>query len=284
MPTTPPPGTLPKSPPRSPRATPHVDWRTPLVVITVVVGGVFVLGAAFVLYVWVGLSGGWDDAFRFDRPTEADPAVQAAREEVESRLVEESAGRVAEVVRPALGPGATRAGWVVLRLPCDEGQHNWKIDDDFDLACQLEVMEVVTLDDRAGFRAEMVALDEALRSEGWRSDEYDSMSRVLEDYWDRDIPDGALDGGQFSSGPETYSMDDLPQAEYRREAPDARPQRLTVSWAERHSGGEALTFYGDWSDFHEASGATTTQRDLVGAIPRRGYAVTMTLAETYFRE
>lgn len=263
----------------------HSPLRLVLLVLGWALGLGFLLSALSVLWLYVALSGGWDDAFRFDRPTESDPEVQAARDEAEPRLVEESAGRVSEVVRPALGPDAARAGWVVLRHPCEVGMHDWKVDDDFDLACHLEVMEVVTLPDRTGFRAEMVALDEALRAEGWTSDEYGSMARVLEDYWDMDTPDGALDGGQFASGPETYSMDDLPAAEYRRGgAGDARPQRLTVSWAERHSGAEALTYYGDWSQFHDATGATATQRDLVRAVPRRGYAVTVTLAETYFRE
>src|SRR5690606_27290602 len=137
--------------------------------------------------------------------------------------------------------------------------------------CHLEVIEVVTLGDRAGFRAEMVALDEALRAEGWRSDEYGSMSRVLEDYWDMDTPDGALGGGQFSSGPETYSMDNLPAAEYRRGGGGTPSQTLTVSWAERHGGPEAVTFYGDWSRFRLASGETATQGELVERIPRRGY-------------
>lgn len=59
---------------------------------------------------------------------------------------------------------------------------------------------------------------------------------------------------------------------------------MRVSWAERHGGAEVLTHLGDWSEFRDAEGTPTTQCALVRAIPRHGYAVTVTLGETYFRE
>lgn len=156
----------------------HPVARSPLdsrslthVVISAVVATVMaavVMTLALALWIWITVSGGVDDAFRWDRPTEGDAEVVAAREAaVERQEVEGDAQLVTPVVE-ALGAQAAWVGSKLVVPPCEVGEHDWKVDDDFDLACQTSVMHIVAVPDRADFRSESERLDAALQADGWR--------------------------------------------------------------------------------------------------------------------
>lgn len=94
------------------------------------------LGAAlFVAAVVVSLSGGLDDALDVRKPTRDSAHVVEARTAAEAALP----ARWEEVTRGV--PGAT--GITLTDGGCTEGQHNWKIDDSFDLDCVASLAEVV---------------------------------------------------------------------------------------------------------------------------------------------
>ena len=260
--------------------------------IVVVLMTPIVLGLAFCLYVWIVLSGGVDDAFRWDRPMEGDPEVVAAREAAVAR---QEVGADAQVVTPVAGALGAQAAWVGSKLavpPCEVGEHHWKIDDDFDLACQTSVMHLVAVPDRADFRAESERLDAALLAEGWKwfahgyEDEgIGTMAATLDDYWEMNGPpmDLVPPDEQFASGPQTYSMDDLPGVAYRRER-DGRTQSLSVQWVERRGDAFWVGSPQESATFRTQEGQVPTAADLVRTIPASGYAVTVTLTESYFRE
>lgn len=89
------------------------------------------LGAVlFVLAVVVSFSGGLDDALDFRHPEKTDARVVEAREASVARLP----GLLREVTG---GSTATVSG-----DSCTEGQHNFKIDDDYDLDCVAAVAHV----------------------------------------------------------------------------------------------------------------------------------------------
>ena len=117
-----------------------------------------------------------------DRPEEDDPQVVAARDAAARELTADADRLTATVVEPALGPGAARAGRGEVRPPCSVGQHNWKIDDDFDLACDLYRVEVVAAPRRETFTADMQVLDEALRAEGWTPSPVGTMAEELQEF------------------------------------------------------------------------------------------------------
>lgn len=99
-------------------------------VLTVV--AVCCLGAVlFVLAVVVSFSGGLDDALDFRHPKETDKRVVQARDASVARLP----GLLAEI---------TGSGTVTLSGDsCSVGQHNFKIDDDYDLDCVAAVATVL---------------------------------------------------------------------------------------------------------------------------------------------
>ena len=119
-------------------------------------------------------------------PQEDDLEVVAARDLAAYELTAEADRLTAAVLEPALAPGAERVGRGQVQPPCAVGQHNWKIDDDFDLACSLSRVEVVTAPRRETFTSDMRALDAALRAEGWSPSPVGTMSDELRD-WRGDV-------------------------------------------------------------------------------------------------
>lgn len=244
-------------------------WRWWYVVLSVV-AGTLVLVLVLVGMVAVSLAGGLDDLFAGEAPQEGDPAVVEARERAASALDPQAAG-VAATATAGLPAGSLGRGEV--HAPCVVGQHNWKIDDPFDLWCSLSRLEVLALPDRTAFREEMVALDRALVAEGWVPDTF-GMDRVLTDYWDSMA-------SPSSGGRRGYSMDDLPGAQYQRSTAGAR-QQLGVSWVEAGSTPDSITYVPEHAELRLADGGSTDPDGVVAAIPVDGYAVMITLTQTYF--
>lgn len=242
------------------------------VVLAAFLGFVLIVGLG-VLLLWVDLSGGWDDAFRFDRPEDGDPEVVAAQEAVQGPFIEASRARTDNVVVPSLGMGATPRGSGVVRPSCLVGQHNWKVDDNFDLSCELHAIEVVAMADHVGFRADMEALDVALEADGWQPSQEWSMpmERVLADYWD-DYVDT-----------EERPVDRLPSAQYERVVGEVT-ERLEVSWFRRGSDPNAITYYEEWGEFHTGDGEPTSPRGLMATVSEGGYGVVLTTTVVFFHE
>ena len=262
-------------------------WHTALVVVCTPLL-VFGLWAALL---YVSLAGGLDDLFAGDPPTPDDPDVVAARDATSRALAADAARLTVAVVRPALGDDAAPAGRGEVRPPCAQGQHNWKIDDDYDLACDLSRIELVAVPGQDTFRTDMVALDAALRADGWVDHQAYGMGRVLTGYWDRRTEvggpvspaPGTIPSTPANTWPGGYSMNDLPRAQYRK-AVDGQHRVLLVSWAETGSPATDVTYYSDDATFHGPDGAVTTAAALVAAVPADGYAVVLTESVEYFRD
>ena len=181
---------------------------------------------AIVVTFAVQMSGGWDEVFDRTHPRESDPDVVAARAEGAAWVDAEIERLVDRVVLPALAggrvvlPAATGAQArddPALGSSCEIGQHNWKVDDPFDLAC-VEVRSAVLAGSDDDVRGQLVALDSALIADGCETSDASILAMTI-DYWDRyrgafpNSPSGDdeygpedLPGGWCSTGGGTYSV------------------------------------------------------------------------------
>lgn len=112
---------------------------------------------------YASISGGWDDAFR-PKKSETDSDVREARAKAEPEQVQRTEQLMASV-RAALGPALRNADEGEPRSECHEGQHNWKIDDEYDVRCEYVTKVAVRL--RAGGASRRVALHQRLVRDGW---------------------------------------------------------------------------------------------------------------------
>ena len=151
--------------------------------------------------------------------------------------------------------------------PCDEGFHDWKRDDPYDLLCDVQRVEVLVAPDTDAFREDMTALDRSLVDAGWSSDTAMSMDRVLGEYWDS------------LATADTYSMADLPSARY-----GADPEHsLEVTWVEPDSPTTRIT-YESRVEAVTADGEPTTLDALIRTVPRGGYGVVVVVTTRYFED
>lgn len=248
-------------------------------VLTLVLAPVVALavGAAVVVAVF---SGGVDELFRGDPPRQGDPEVVAARQEAAADLADEL-DAVGALARSVPSGSPVRLGGGLVDPGCRQGQHNWKIDDDYDLLCRLERVELFAVPGAARFRADMEALDEALRDAGWRSTTHSPLDRVLDDYW-AGLPAASPEPGTRPSGRVGHGVGDLPPARYIRTA-GSWTYGLEVDWAERGSPDHTLTVREEQADLRDARGRRVRSRDLLREIPAQGYAVVLTGSVEYFR-
>lgn len=156
----------------------------------------------------VQLSGGWDDVLDLSQPMPEDAEVLAAREATAERVVQDLQGIAAEVAVPVLAAGrvAREAGGPadpVADEPdgCVVGQHNWKVDDAFDLLCDEAASTVLAAQD-AAVPDQLLALDAALQAQGW-----EPYGVGL-----ADVAATAAGGGP--AGTSLTATEDLPSAEY----------------------------------------------------------------------
>ncbi|HEX6887307.1 MAG TPA: hypothetical protein VF143_04300 [Candidatus Nanopelagicales bacterium] len=193
-------------------------WVTGIAAATVVL-----LLGAFAAALAVQLSGGVDELFDRTHPTQDDPEVVAARAEASSQLEAQLRGLAERVVVPAI-PGSRVAPSSAGTDPqqsgagpgseCAVGQHNWKRDDPFDLAC-VEVRHAVVVAPTMDVPATLVALDRALQAGGWRPEAGAGLARAMEDRQ----PVSPSSPGSGTRGPVTgptpLTPADLPRAWYR---------------------------------------------------------------------
>jgi len=166
---------------------------------------VVVLGVLFVgANVAAQLNGGWDEVFDLTKPQLDDPEVVAARKEgadLADALLQQA---LTEAVLPGIGPQARLADppgdpseRIFGRSGCDPGEHNWKRDDPFDLACS-EVRRAIVVGPEADLGAQLARIDSGLLALGWR-------------------PVGAPLGGRLAGEPilgsTAYERDGSPPAE-----------------------------------------------------------------------
>ena len=138
--------------------------------LAVVALGVLLVGAN----VAAQLTGGWDEVFDFNKPQLDDPEVVAAREEgaaLADGLLQQA---LDEAVLPGIGPRARVAEppgdpseRIFGRSGCDPGEHNWKRDDPYNLACS-EVRRAIVIGPEADLDAQLATIESGLLALGWR--------------------------------------------------------------------------------------------------------------------
>lgn len=149
--------TAPTAAPRPPRRRWPVWAKVLLTFALVVVTGL----ALFVGAIVVSFSGGLDDVLDVRKPSQDSRSVGKARSQATARVEPLHAVVTA-------GFGATDTGVRVSKDDCQTGQHNWKIDDPYDLDCVLSRGSVYVLPYETGATddaALAAALDESLQ--GW---------------------------------------------------------------------------------------------------------------------
>ena len=151
-------------------------------VLLLALAGLLVL---FLIYAGLAVASlvGAFDSLRGDPPREGDPEVVAARQESAAALQQEAALVTQSAVLPGLPPGSALLAQGEVVPPCHEGQHNWKINDDFDLACSQARREVVTVPTGRRSAPTWCGSTRSLRAQGWRPS-FQPIPDVLTGYWD----------------------------------------------------------------------------------------------------
>jgi len=250
------------------------------------VGGAVVLGLLGVVLVGVLLLRVLSD-LGTPGPEEDDPEVVAARDTATSALAADADRLTVAVLTPALGPGAQRVGRGQVLPPCDVGQHNWKVDDDYDLACDLQRIEVVAAPRRETFTADMRALDVALRAEGWMPSPGRDVEDVVLDWNRRVAPPAGVPGASPSpsAGP-AVTVAALPGMTYTRTVA-GEPRSLGVRWTAHGSAADSVSWWADdreHAELRTAGGDRAHVSYILEAIPVDGYAVVATEGVEYFRQ
>ena len=250
-------------------------WHVALLV----VGLGLAAGGAFLAFVYVSLIGGVDELFRGDPPREGDAQVVAAEKEAAQRL-DSAVPELMRVTERSMRSDARLLGGGLVGPLCQVGQHNWKIDDDYDLVCDLYRVTVVGVADRSRFHADTAALDAVLRDRGWVDAGF-GLERTLDEYW---VPGHGSGRVRVPvPGSDGYSMEDLPSGRYRLGA-EGRGHILEIAWAEPGSAPGRVTYHETRADLRLAEGGPTSARGMLAEIPPGGYAVVLTESIEYFRE
>jgi hypothetical protein len=229
------------------------------------------LVAAGLLWLAAVLSGGFDDLLSGPGPSPDDRRVVDARQRSEAALQVQSSELTAAVAAdgPELLSGTAGS--------CREGQHNWKIDDPFDLVCSQVHVTAVPMGSLGTFREQALATHDRLLAAGWQPDggpttgelaERSSIAWVVGEYWDHRAT--FYDDG--------YDPSDLPTAGYVRE-----DLALSVQW---------LTPSSTRLDVYPADGLVLTGGDghrvapeaASGLLPDGHHAAVLVLRQEYFHE
>lgn len=197
-----------------------------------------------------------------ERPDPTASDVEAARVKSTTSTRAEIDRVTNKVVFPALvHPSADASGSKDL---CNIGQHNWKINDSYDLACSQDRDAIVGFDGET-FRAQALALHEALLADGWVPTDL-PLNRVVTEYWDA-----------YASP--SYGVSQLPEARYTR---PGTQQLITVDWLDSTEADLDTALGNPWGDVavsYEPVDKDTVRAALVG----KRYAVTVRISTTYCR-
>lgn len=237
-------------PPRPPRR-----WLKPLLWAAAAAG---LLWAAAAIGIAIVFGGGLDNLLSGPGPSASDPEVVAARTSG-TRIADGAALRSADAAlpgAPTVGQGGNDG--------CSVGQHNWKIDDSYDLSCTTTRLRVMAAP--AGtFREDMLAAHDRLLADGWEpAGPGTGLPGVVVDYWD-----------QFagSSRGAVYSQKDLPSPGYTRDA-DGATLDLRVDWTEPGDG--------EFSPDYDNTSYDPPAADVLGALGGDEYGVVLSVSFRYF--
>lgn len=222
-----------------------------------------VLALLAVVWFVAMLSGGLDDLFDMHTPSPDDAAVIEAH----AAAGERTAAALDEL-RTAAGDPAVLAS--ASDADCREGQHNWKIDDPYDLTCSRHDVVLVPGGTLDAFRDEMVALDAALLAAGWEPS-WSSMSEVLSGYWDNRE-------GILANNPGWTYPARIPDALYLREG-----LTLAVSWVQPGSDSAGGLEYRDDVRWTTPDGDSLRVSE-VPALVTGDYGTALAVSVTYFEE
>lgn len=128
-----------------------------------VLGGIALAVVVFFVVMYASVSGGWDDAFR-PKKSASDEDVREAREKAEPAHAQRVEALTA-AIRAEFGKSFRSAEADRARSECQEGQHNWKIDDEYDVRCEL--VTEIALHVRAGNESPRNVLHRSLSRERW---------------------------------------------------------------------------------------------------------------------
>lgn len=167
------------APPAAPRRR-HPLWLRILLWSLVLTAGIF---AAGLLWLVVVFSGGLDDLLDVRQPSPDDRRVVEARERSEQRLAEE--------LEAITGTAPSAAD-----SECVEGQHNWKIDDPYDLLCTQSTGGTLRLGARGHEdEAALLRLHDRLVADGWQysgheagQEDRSSLARMVPEYGASSFP------------------------------------------------------------------------------------------------
>lgn len=227
-------------------------------VVLSIVGVVVLLATGFVLFVVASMSGGFDELVPRRRPKETSAEVVRARAKAEQATPAALTAIVDGPVQQALGGAQRSVGAPANESRCETGQHNWMIDDDYDLRCIMRTTSVVVAT-REGFRDQMLRLHERLLAAGWvASPPENGTPEAIVEYWD-------TAHGPYPSSPsgdDQYTPVDLPMEQYVRAGGRESGTRLEVKWTDR-------------SDRFRPESATMAEGD---------YGLVLTLERVYFEK
>ena len=217
--------------------------------------GVAVAGCVLVFgWVVASFSGGIDDLLDADKPQQGDPEVVAAEESAYDD-VEAETERTVATLSDAVQLRTIGGG--LARRPCDVGQHNFKIDDDYDLSCSLTGVRVLAGAATPATAETVRALDRGLTAAGWR--------RVGPAGVEADLP-GA-------------GWVDVPPLRYVRS--EEKSWQLVVDQARGSSIGYELD-RGSGVEL-EDDGRGVALEELIAQTPPQGYGVVVMVSLEYFR-
>ncbi|GAB3623284.1 hypothetical protein GCM10027418_13660 [Mariniluteicoccus endophyticus] len=141
------------------------------------------------------------------------PKVAQAREQATADLVR----RIDD-----LGAGWAPAGEASISHRCEQGQHNWKIDDPWDNRCSVTVSKVFGV--HSDYPGVVDSLSPKVDAQGWAPGGQWSLRDIKTNYYDRwynsPKPPGAF--------PEGYPLSGMPGASYER---DNHRERMEISVA-----------------------------------------------------
>ena len=219
------------------------------------VGGVVVvLSLAVALWLTASLSGGFDDLLDIRHPSADDDRVVRAGEsavrELE-RTVPETVAALTLAV-PALGPVVA----TTTATSCSEGQHNFKIDDPYDLLCTARHVSALAPSYTTA-RDQVAALHAALLADRW----------LVEGVGPRQVLSTGLDAGRVEGR----------LASYRR-----GEDRLWVKAATQGGFGEYELE--QLPAFRTPDGGEVPAEQLTRTVPAGGYTLLLDVERVYFEE
>lgn len=234
--------------------------------VTVAVATISVLGvAALALSAAALFAGGFGHIFH-QTPDPRGGDIAAAR----LAAAKASPAEMQRVTGTVLGPALARPQVVASgsKDHCTYGVHNYKRNDSYDLECSRDEDAIVAFDG-ATFRAQTLALHDALVAAGWVPTEMDTR-RVVREYWD----------AFASTGNPPYTVDDLPAASYTQRGTG---RLIELDWLDPSTTDFDVKLGNPWGDV-AVSQAPVGTAAVRAALNRTRYAVKVRITTMYWQK